>query len=167
LCISEVLNGEKELQQEAAPTLFDAEHFVQLSSGYLYADPRQESNENRTREKVSEKAKSKDSGNKKDRGSHKRDETRELNISRCVCRERESCKSSRDHGCRCGIRTNNEMTRRAQEGERQHGQKESVEAGNDGRANDPGVAHNFRNAQRRECDASDNVWQKLCFIKWQ
>src|SRR5215469_9899406 len=56
MCLSEVLEGKKELPQEAVPALFDAEHIVQLSAGYLYTDSRQEPNENCAREKIREEA---------------------------------------------------------------------------------------------------------------
>jgi hypothetical protein len=82
---------------------------VQLPACHLHANAGQEANKNTTRQKISEKAETQDSGEKEDPRGDQCDDTCEFDVESSIGRERERCKTSSDNRCRCRIRADDQV----------------------------------------------------------
>ena len=134
----------------------DPDHVAEHRDADLNAHAGEKPDQRRPGEEVGEESELEDAGQHEKTGGQERDhaDQRHVVFARRLGHARKRAGENRG-GRR--IRRHDEMARRAEDGERDEGQKNRIEPGDDRRCGDPGIAEDLRNVHRRERQPGEGV----------
>ena len=151
-CVAELLEGR-------AAALADAEQAAELPQGHLDADAGEEADEDAVGEEVGDEPEPQEPGDDHEHAAHEGRESGHGDPlrGRGCAGGGDAAEADRQDGSRRRVGTHDEVARRAEDGERQHGQDQGVEAGDDRHLRDLRVAHDLGHRERGQGRAGDEL----------
>ncbi len=153
------LEGIAELLEGRAAALADAEQPAELAERHLDADTGQEADEDAVGQEVGDEPEPQQASGDHEHAAHESRESghRDPLRGRGCTGGGDPAEADRQDGSRRRVGTHDEVARRPEDGEGQHGQDQGVEPGDDRHLRDLRVAHDLGHGERGQCGAGDEL----------